>query len=49
MQDGDISSMKFHKALQNAEEYWKLNANIGNQAKTIGKQITKEQHEQLLE
>ena len=34
MQDGDISSIEFHKVLQEVEKYCKLRANIRNQAKT---------------
>ena len=49
MQDGDISSIEFHKVLQKAEKYRKLKADIRNQAKTKVKQITKEQRVELLE
>ena len=49
MQDGDISSIEFHEVLQEVEEYWKLKADIRNQAKAKAKQITKEQREELLE
>ena len=42
MQDGDISSIEFHKVLQEVEKYRKLKANIRNQARTKVKQITKE-------
>ena len=48
MQDGDISSIEFHKVLQEVEKYCKLKADIRNQAKTKAKQITKEQREKLL-
>ena len=49
MQDGDISSIEFHKVLQEAEKYRKRKADIRNQAKAKVKQITKEQREELLE
>ena len=49
MQDGDISSIKFHKVLHEVEKYRKLKADIRNQAKAKVKQITKEQREELLE
>ena len=49
MQDGDISRTKFHKVLQEVENYRKLKADIRNQAKAKVKQITKEQREELLE
>ena len=49
MQDGDISSIEFHKVLQKAQKYRKLKADIRNQAKTKVKQITKEQRVELLE
>ena len=49
MQDGDISSIEFHKVLQEVEKYRKLKADIRNQAKAKVKQITKEQREELLE
>ena len=49
MQDGDISSIEFHKVLQEVEKYRKLKADIRNQAKTRVRQITKEQREELLE
>ena len=49
MQDGDISSIEFHKALQEVEKYRKLKADIRNWAKAKIKQITKEQREELLE
>ena len=49
MQDGDISSIKFHKVLQEVEKYRKLKADIRNQAKAKVKQITKEQREELVE
>ena len=48
MQDGDISSIEFHKVLQEAEKYRKRKADIRNQAKAKVKQITKEQRERLL-
>ena len=43
IQDGDISSIEFHKLLQEVEEYRKLKADIRNWAKAKVKQITKEQ------
>ena len=51
VQGGDISSIEFHKALQEIQKYRKLKANIRNQTKTKlkGRQITKEQREDLLE
>ena len=42
MQDRDISSIEFHKVLQEVEKYCKLNSNIRNQAKAKVKQIAKE-------
>ena len=49
MQDRDFSSIEFHEALQEVERYRKLKADIKNQGKTKGRQITKEQREELLE
>ena len=49
MQDGDISSIEFHKVLQEVEKYRKLKADIRNQTKAKVRQITKEQQEELLE
>ena len=49
MEDGDISSVEYHKVLQEVEKYRKVKADIRNQAKTKVKQITKEQREELLE
>ena len=49
MQDVDISSIEFHKVLQEVEKYRKLKADIRNQSKTKVRQITKEQREELLE
>ena len=46
---GGISSIEFHKVLQEVEKYRKLKADIRNQAKAKVKQITKEQREELLE
>ena len=45
MQDGDISSIKFHKVLQEVENYCelKLKTDIRNQAKNKEKQITTKQ------
>ena len=48
MQDGGISSIEFHKVLEEVEKYCKLKWNIRNQAKAKVKQITKEQREELL-
>ena len=42
MQDRDISSIEFHKVLQEVEKYRKLKSNIRNQAKAKVKQIAKE-------
>ena len=49
IQDGDISSIEFHKVLQEVEKYHKLKPDIKNQAKAKVKHITKEQREELLE
>ena len=49
MQDGDISSIEFHKVLQEVEKYRKHKADIRNQAKTKARQIAKEQRGKLLE
>ena len=49
IQDGDISSIEFHKVLQEVEKYHKLKPDIRNQAKAKVKHITKEQREELLE
>ena len=49
MQDEDISSIEFHKVLQEVEKYRKRKADIRNQTKAKVKQITKEQQEKLLE
>ena len=49
MQDGYISSIEFHKALQEVEKYRKRKADIRNQAKAKLKQIAEEQREELLE
>ena len=49
MQDGDISSIEFHKVLKEVEKYRKLKADIRNLAKTKVRQITKKQREELLE
>ena len=46
MQDRDISSIEFHKELQEVEKYRKLKADISNLART---KVTKEQREELLE
>ena len=47
MQDEQISSIEFHKVLQEAEKYRKLKANVRNQAKVEEREITKEQREGL--
>ena len=49
MQDGDISSIEFHKVLQEVEKHRKLKADIRNQVKAKVRQITKEQREELHE
>ena len=49
MQDGDISSIEFHKELQDVEKYRKLKADIRNQTKAKVKQVTKEQREEFFE
>ena len=49
VQDGDNSSIEFHKVLKEVEKYCKLKADIRNLAKTKVRQITKEQREELLE
>ena len=49
MQDEDISSIEFHRVLQEVKNYHKLKADIRNQAKTKLRQIEKEQQEELLE
>ena len=49
MQDGDISSIEFHKVLQEVEKYSKLKADIRNRTKTKVRQITKEQQKELLQ
>ena len=48
-QDGDISSIEFHKVLQEVQKYRKLKDDIRNWAKAKVKQITKEQREEILE
>ena len=48
-QDRDISSIEFHKVLQEEGKYRKLKADIKNQAKAKAKQITKEQRKELLD
>ena len=42
MQNRDISSIEFHKVLQEVEKYRKLKSNIRNQVKAKIKQIAKE-------
>ena len=49
VQDGGISSIEFHKALQEVKRNRKLKADIRNQAKTKVRQITKKQREELFE
>ena len=49
MQGGDISSIEFHKVLQEVQKYRKLKDDIRNWAKAKVKQITKEQREEILE
>ena len=49
MQGGGISSIEFHKVLQEVEKYRQLTANSINQAKTKVRQIEKEQGEELAE
>ena len=49
MHDGYMSPTEFHKVLQEAEKYYKLETDLRNQAKAKIKQITKEQREELLE
>ena len=46
---GDISPIEFHKVLQEVEKYYKLKADIRNQAKAKVKEITKKQREEILE
>ena len=46
LQDGEISSLEFHKVLKEVENYRKLKADNRNQAKTKVIQITKEQQEE---
>ena len=49
IQDGNISSIEFHKVLQEVEKYRKLKADIRNQARAKVRQIKKEQPGELLE
>ena len=42
IQDGGISSIEFHKVLQEVEKYRKFKTDIRNQSRTKIKQITKE-------
>ena len=49
MQDGDISSIEFHKVLQEVEKYHKRKADIRNLNKVRVRQIMKEEQEELLE
>ena len=46
---GGISSIEFHKVLQEVEKYRKLKADIRNHAKAKVRQITEERQEKLLE
>ena len=48
MQDGDISSIEFHKVLQEAEKYRKRKDDIMNQTKAKVKPIMKEQRKNYL-
>ena len=41
MQDGDISSIEFHKVLQEVEKFRKLKADIRNQGKTDTERTTR--------
>ena len=41
MQDGDISSIEFHKVLQEVEKYCKTKADIRKQAEAKAKQLPK--------
>ena len=49
MQGGDISPTEFHKVLQEVKKYHRLKADIRNQTKAKGKEITKEKREEILE
>ena len=49
MQDGDISSIEFHKVLQELGKYRKLKADIRNQNKAEVKEITNGKRKELLE
>ena len=49
MQDEDISSIEFHKVLQEAEKYHKLKNDITNQTKANLKKMMREQREELLQ
>ena len=49
MQDGYISSVEFHKVLEEIGKYCKLKSDVRNKAKAKVKQIRKEQREELLE
>ena len=48
MQERDISSIEFHKVLQEVEKYRTLKADIRNQTKAKVRQIRKEQREEFL-
>ena len=47
MQYGGISSIEFHKALQEVHKYRKLKADIRNQVKTKVRHIAKEQRKKI--
>ena len=49
MQDENISSIEFHKVLQEGEKYRKPKAVVRNQAKGKVREFTKERREGLLE
>ena len=48
MEDGYISSIEFHKVLQEVQKNCKLKADIWSEAKAKVKQMTKEQQEELI-
>ena len=48
MQDGDICLTRFHRILQGKEKYFKLKADINNQAMAKLKRIRKEQDKKAL-
>ena len=47
MQDGDISTTKFHKVLQEVKKCRKLKADIRNRTKAKVKQIEKDKRKEL--